>query len=87
VETHRNSSQLRAACSIRFNCQIRGHSRSLLGREPRADREIALPENYGAYVRDLRQLEGPTDTKAALAVRSGAKLKDERQPGGSAPTA
>ena len=30
VETHRSSSQLRSACSIRFNCQIRGQSRSYL---------------------------------------------------------
>jgi len=30
VDTHRPSSQMRAACSIRFNCQIRGQSRSYL---------------------------------------------------------
>ena len=79
-------SALLAAASGMFKTIQLSDQRSesvLLRHEPRADREIALPENYGAYVKDLRQLGGPTDTKAALAVRSGAKLKDERQPGGS----
>jgi hypothetical protein len=49
---------------------------------------------WNRFTRELRSLgerssaarRGPTDTKAALAVRSGAKLKDERQLGGSGPT-
>ena len=49
---------------------------------------------WNRFTRELRSLgerssaarRDPTDTKAALAVRSGAKLKDERQLGGSGPT-
>ena len=87
METHRPFSQLQAACSIRFNCQIRGQSQSYLA----ANLVLTVKSLYQRIMELTWEIfgssGGPTDTKAALAVRSGAKLKDERQQGGSAPTA